>query len=384
MEGQKINSLNSKDDWPIVAICYDFDKTLSPQDMQNIGLIPKLKCKVEEFWSQSNGMAKEHKMDKILMYMKLITDKAGACCEKITREDFNLLGKDITLFPGVESWFERINNIAKSLEIKVEHYIISAGLKEIIEGTSIANCFTGIYASEFYYDEYGKPVWPCQVVNYTTKTQYLFRINKNCLDLGDEDSVNQYIDKDERRIPFYNFIYIGDSETDIPAMKIVKQGGGTSIGVYNPEYCDLERVKKLLKHDRINYFAPADYTKHQKLEKLVECVLNNIHAKHKLKQLSSQQMTFVDDLETLNNFVRYTQNYISEDDLSIEGIKGIESQAKKILKKIKDKLIKEYVDNVKIVGLNEIESSVNQTQKLLKKTFDAVKKKNNELPKISN
>ena len=193
--------MREKTSWPIVAICYDFDKTLSPKDMQNFGLIPKLGCKVSAFWKASNKIAQEQGMDKILAYMKLIVDKAQSREEKIAREDFNALGKTIELFPGVDSWFERINKIAESLEINVEHYIISAGLKEIIEGTTIAKFFTGIYASEFYYDQYGKPMWPCQVVNYTTKTQYLFRINKNCLDMSDEDSVNQYIPNEERRIP---------------------------------------------------------------------------------------------------------------------------------------------------------------------------------------
>ena len=209
-------------DWPIVAICYDFDKTLSPKDMQEFGLIPKLKCKAKSFWKESNTMAKDNGMDKILAYMKVIVDKAGEKI-RISREDFNGLGKSIELFNGVETWFDRINAIAEKLKINVEHYIISAGLKEIVEGTSIAKYFTQIYASEFYYNQYGIPRWPCQVVNYTSKTQYLFRISKDCLDLSDEDSINDYIPHKERRIPLKRFIYIGDSETDIPAMKIVKQ-----------------------------------------------------------------------------------------------------------------------------------------------------------------
>ena len=128
------------EEWPIVAICYDFDKTLSPKDMQEFGLIPKLNCSSEEFWDQSNGMAKKEGMDKILSYMQTIIKKAGHDIS-ITEKDFNNLGKDIELFPGVDTWFGRINKIAEELNIHVEHYIISAGLKEIIKGTSIARYF---------------------------------------------------------------------------------------------------------------------------------------------------------------------------------------------------------------------------------------------------
>ncbi len=364
--------MREKTSWPIVAICYDFDKTLSPKDMQNFGLIPKLGCKVSAFWKASNKIAQEQGMDKILAYMKLIVDKAQSREAKIAREDFNALGKTIELFPGVDSWFERINKIAESLEINVEHYIISAGLKEIIEGTTIAKFFTGIYASEFYYDQYGKPMWPCQVVNYTTKTQYLFRINKNCLDMSDEDSVNQYIPNEERRIPLSNFIYIGDSETDIPAMKIVKQGGGTSIGVYNPINCDLDRVLQLLKQDRIDYLMPADYREKSKIEKAVCSVLNEIHTKFKLKHLHSQQRAFVNDLEEVDEFAEYTEQFISDGDLTLEDINSIEKKSKKIIRKIKKNIIDAHVE---VGGAVEIDMFVTKKQEYLKKKFDDKRKK---------
>lgn len=364
--------MSDKNNWPIVAICYDFDKTLSPKDMQNFDLIPKLGCKVDAFWKASNKIAKEQGMDKILAYMKLIVDKAQSRDEKIAREDFNALGKTIELFPGVDSWFERINTIAESLEISIEHYIISAGLKEIIEGTSIAKYFTGIYASEFYYDQYGKPIWPCQVVNYTTKTQYLFRINKNCLDLSDEDSVNQYIPSEERRIPISNFIYIGDSETDIPAMKIVKQGGGTSIGVYNPINCDLDRVKLLLKQDRIDYLMPADYSENSRIEKAVSSILNEIHTKFELKHLHAQQKAFVTDLEEVDEFIEYTEQFISDSDFSIEDIDSVEKQSKKIIGKIKKNIINAHAE---VGGTTEIDLFVAKKQEYLKKKFDDKRKK---------
>lgn len=350
---------------PIVAICYDFDKTLSPKDMQNFSLIPKLGCDVDEFWKESNEIAKQKNMDNILSYMKLIVDKAQSGGLKISSEDFKALGKSIELFAGVESWFDRINQIAKSLGIKVEHYIISAGLKEIIQGTPIAEQFERIFASEFCYDEYGRPVWPCRVVNYTTKTQYLFRINKGCLDLSNENSVNEYIPNEERRIPMSNFIYIGDSETDIPAMKIVKQGGGTSIGVYNPTNCDIDKVKMLIKQDRIDYLLPADYSAGSKIENTVKSILNEIHSRCELQNLHLQQLNFVNALEEIEDFVEYADKFLAEDFL-FEDISIIKRRYNKILKEFK----KEVSDKYANLGVQaEIDSFVKKQQKRLDNKF---------------
>lgn len=338
-------------DWPIVAICYDFDKTLSPKDMQEFGLIPKLKCNAKSFWKESNKMAKDNGMDKILAYMKVIIEKAG---EKIgiSRENFNALGQGIELFNGVDTWFERINAIAQELKINVEHYIISAGLKEIIEGTSIAKYFTQIYASEFYYNQYGKPSWPCQVVNYTSKTQYLFRISKDCLDLSDEDSINDYIPHKERRIPLKRFIYIGDSETDIPAMKIVKQGGGTSIGVYNPEKCNLERVKKLLEQERIDFLMPADYSEGSKIENIVKAVLKKVKAESYLSFYNGKQEAFVNELNEADRFVDYTEDFLISEDGDEERLKSLRRQGKNIVKRMKKEIKNKFMD---IGGEKEID-----------------------------
>lgn len=362
-----------QNNWPIVAICYDFDKTLSPKDMQEFELIPKLKCKVGAFWKQSTGLAKENGMDKILAYMKLIIDKAQGLGDKVSikREDFNELGKTIELFPGVDTWFERINAIAQDLQINIEHYIISAGLKEIIEGTSIAKYFTEVYASEFYYNQYGAPSWPCQVVNYTSKTQYLFRISKDCLDLSDEDSINDYIPHRERRIPLQRFIYIGDSETDIPAMKIVKQGGGTSIGVYNPDKCNLDRVKKLLKQERIDFLMPADYSKDSRIEKIVKSILKKIRADYYLSSYNSVQESFVDELNEVDEFIEYTQEFLSNKDINQDDLKTIQKQAKKILQRMKKKLELDYVD---IGGAHEIEVYIQEKEDALKNLFEKKEK----------
>lgn len=365
-------SKNYDNNWPIVAICYDFDKTLSPKDMQNFELIPKLKCKIGPFWKEAGKLAKENGMDKIIAYMKLIVDKAKARKEKLSREDFNKLGKGIELFPGVESWFSRINKIGENCHLNIEHYIISAGLKEIIDGTSIRDSFEEVYASEFYYDEYDAPCWPAQVVNYTSKTQYLFRISKNCLDLSDEESVNNFIPDAERRIPLKHFIYIGDSETDIPAMKIVKQGGGASIGVYNPVSCNLEKVSKLLKQERIDFLMPADYSEGSRIETSVSSILHKISANNSITDLNNKQKDFVNDLEVLDDFVEYTKRYLTQGDITIDDLKSIEKQGKKILKKIK----KDVLDcHAETVGNSEIETVVKNKEELLKNLFNEKRKK---------
>ena len=290
---------------PVVAICYDFDKTLSPKDMQNFSLLPKLNCPAERFWAESNEFAKKHGVDKILAYMYLILHKAQAARVRLSEQDFKDMGRDIELFNGVESWFGRIDAYAARIGVSAEHYIISAGLKEIIAGTSVADRFTEIYASSFIYDEYGAPEWPRQVVNYTTKTQYLFRISKNSLDLSDEETVNRYIPDGERRIPFCNFIYIGDSDTDIPAMKIVKNGGGTAIGVYNAKNGDMERACTLISQGRVDYLLPADYFEGGILEDTVKSVMRKIAADRQLGALNERQRAYAEEVARAEDVKRY-------------------------------------------------------------------------------
>lgn len=298
---------------PIVAICYDFDKTLSPKDMQEYSLLPKLGCQAKEFWEESNTYAKANGMDRILSYMKLICEKCAKKDIAITEKDYKRMGKSVELFNGVDTWFDRINKFCYDNDIEVEHYIISAGLKEIIEGTPIAKQFTKIFASSFIFDSYGKPTWPRQVVNYTTKTQYLFRINKDCTeDLSDESSVNQYLDEEKRRIPFRNFVYIGDSETDIPAMKLVKKGNGYSIGVYNPSLVDIEKTSKLIQQNRINFFAPADYAEGSKLEKIVKDIIIKIKESEKLIKLNNKQKELMDKISYLKSFGPFVENELKD------------------------------------------------------------------------
>lgn len=369
------------EEWPIVAICYDFDKTLSPKDMQEFGLIPKLNCSSKEFWDQSNGMAKKEGMDKILAYMMTIIKKAGHDIS-ITKKDFNSLGKDIELFPGVETWFERVNKIAQEAHVNVEHYIISAGLKEIIQGTSIAPCFKEIYASSFLYSASGEAYWPRQVVNYTTKTQYLFRINKNCLDLSDEDSVNEYKEDEERRIPFTNFIYIGDSETDIPAMKIVKNGGGIAIGVYDPHTKNMDKVMPLLKQKRIDFLTPADYSENSRIEQLVTKSLKKISESNALTRLNRRQKEMVENLKKAQNLVEFVRVFLHTVQIEGDELKFLRAQMLSKLKHVRKDLYLQFGD---IISSGETDTYLDKVECEMKKLFSHKSKelKDNKLRQLT-
>lgn len=257
---------------PILAICYDFDKTLSPDDMQAQGYIQSIDYEIAEFWKQSNQLATDNDMDQNLAYMYMMSSKSRGKV-LFTKETLRKDGSRVQLFPGVKTWFDRINEYGKNKGVIVEHYIISSGLKEMIEGTEVADKFKKIYASSFYFDKDGVAVWPAQVVNYTNKTQVLFRIEKGVLDINDQ-AVNSYFEPNQYRVPFRNMVYIGDSDTDIPCMKLVNINGGHSIGVYNSETEDKSKVFRMLDENRIKYFAPADYTQGADLECLVKKIID--------------------------------------------------------------------------------------------------------------
>jgi 2-hydroxy-3-keto-5-methylthiopentenyl-1-phosphate phosphatase len=228
-------------------------------------------------------------MDQILSYMYvMLTEARGK--KLLNRNEFTMLGKSVELFQGVTSWFQRVNAYAEELGICLEHYIISSGLKEIIEGTPIAKEFKEIYAAEFFYDEQNVPVRPAMAVNYTSKTQFLFRINKGVLDVTDHTALNAYTPEDRRRIPFRNMIYIGDGFTDVPCMKLVKVNGGHSVAVYSDKK---ETAHSIMQQGRIDYIAPADYQEGSKLENTVFAILDHIRAQNILLDKKFQDSTEV-------------------------------------------------------------------------------------------
>lgn len=270
--------MKKQDGNKVLAICYDFDKTLSPTDMQAQGYIQSVGYDVDEFWKKTNALASANDMDGNLAYMYVMMDEARGRLI-FNREKLEEYGSKVQLFPGVSGWFERINEYGRQNGITVEHYIISSGLKEMIDGTEIAKkgVFTKVYASSFYYDERGVAIWPAQVVNFTNKTQFLFRIVKGVLDVND-NKVNEYFKPEDLHVPFRNMVYIGDSDTDIPCMKLVNVNGGHSIGVYHPETKKKDRVLQMLRDNRVRYIAPADYTEGSELDDLLKAIIKKTAA----------------------------------------------------------------------------------------------------------
>lgn len=259
---------------PTIALLYDFDKTLSIKDQQEYTFIPSLGMEASEFWGEADRISKENNMDRILAYMFLMIKQAKKKGIEINRDAFRKLGEDVGLLPGVKTWFKRINDYGKSKGVRIEHYIISSGLKEIMEGTSIAKNFKRIYACEFHYNTNGNADWPAQVVNYTTKTQFIFRISKGALDLYDDSVVNSYMPMHSRSVPYSNMIYIGDGLTDVPCMKLVRDRGGESIALYHGK--NKERCQKLLLENRVGFICPANYSKNSELETTIKTIIDKM------------------------------------------------------------------------------------------------------------
>jgi len=272
----------------LVAMIYDFDKTLCDKDMQEYSFIPNLGMNPSEFWKATDDFCNKEKMDKILACMYMMLKETKKDNKNITKEYLNSLGKDINFFPGIIDWFDRINKYGEKMGLKIEHYIISSGLKEIIEGTKISDKFKEIYACEFLYNEDGNAVWPKISVNYTTKTQFLSRINKGVLDISNDKLLNKKMLDEERRISTKNMIYFGDGFTDIPSMRMTRETGGYAIAVYQNN--DKKIVKDLLNDNRIDFYAKADYRENCEIDMLIKNILKDISIKQKLKEIHNTQL----------------------------------------------------------------------------------------------
>jgi hypothetical protein len=273
---------------PIIALMYDFDHTLSPKDMQEYSFIPSLGMEASEFWSESDRIAKENQMDRILSYMYLMIKLAKKNNVGIKKDDFMKLGANVEFFPGVKGWFKHINDIGEQLGVEVQHFILSSGLKEIVEGTPISKYFTKIYACEFHYNTNGNADWPKQAVNYTTKTQFLFRISKGVLDVLDDERLNTRMSEDERPIPFRNMIYIGDGLTDVPCMTVVKSRGGEAIAIYEKDHKD--KVHQLLEEGRVGYICQGNYSLNSNLTTIVTQKIKQIALQDELAREHERQV----------------------------------------------------------------------------------------------
>ena len=272
---------------PIVALIYDFDGTLSPGNMQEFGFIQAVGKTPEEFWTLSDGLAAGQDASNVLSYMKMMFDEAKKNNIKLRRSDFRKFGKHIELFQGVKEWFGLVNEYGEAHGVRIEHYINSSGLKEIIEGSPLAKEFKHIFACTYIYNDDGEAVWPGIAVDYTAKTQFIFKINKGIFSAHDNKMVNESIAEDKKRIPYSRMIYFGDGETDIPCMKIVSMFGGHTIAVYNPENPKKKAfAEKLKRQGRASFIAPADYRKESRTFQVVCAIIDKIKADYELSRLA--------------------------------------------------------------------------------------------------
>ncbi|MFD0836024.1 HAD family hydrolase [Mariniflexile aquimaris] len=282
-----------------IAFIYDFDKTLSPKDMQEYSFLPDINMEPKQFWAEVGKESKMQKADNIITYMQLMIEKAKANGKEneLTKVALKNKGKNIELFNGVEGWFDLINDYAKELGAVIEHYIISAGNKEILEGTSIAKNFKKIYGCSFRFDNNDVAKSAGLAINYTNKTQFIFRINKGLLDEWDNSKINDYVPDADRSFPFENMVYFGDGDTDIPCMKLVKEKGGYSIAVYKPN-SSKKKVEKLLRDGRVNFFYPADYSENKEIFKFCKLIIDKMVSQNKLKLEEKKQSLKVDPLKS--------------------------------------------------------------------------------------
>lgn len=269
-----------------IALIYDFDGTLAPGNMQEYDFIPAVGKSNKEFWSEANTLAEEQDADMVLTYMARMIQEAKSKGLSLRREAFQESGRKVSLYRGVKEWFGRINRYGEERGIRILHYINSSGLTEIIEGTEIAHEFRKIYACSFLYDVDGIAYWPAVAVNYTNKTQFIFKINKGVESVYDSTQVNRYIPEDDRPVPFKHMIYVGDGTTDIPCMRLVKNFGGHSIAVFNPEQeSGRESLGSLIHDNRVNHICPADYTEGGEMDRVVKMIIDKMSLDDKLEKM---------------------------------------------------------------------------------------------------
>ena len=280
---------------PIIALLYDFDKTLCTQDMQNYAFIPSLGMDPDAFWKEANTFGWQQEMDGILAYMYTMLRKCNELGIPLTRESLVEKGRSIELFPGVKEWFGRINAFGESLGVEIEHYVLSSGLKEIIEGSGISHEFKMVYASEFYYDETGTPVWPKLDVNFTAKTQFVYRINKGVLAVSNDKDLNASMPDDSKRIPYTNMIYVGDGLSDVPCMKMMRAYGGQAIAVYQAG--NRLGVEELLSRGRVDFIFPADYREGTALDSTVKNIIRKMAITDALVAENTEQLKSVGQFE---------------------------------------------------------------------------------------
>lgn len=268
-----------------LAIMYDFDKTLSTTDMQNYAFIPALGLTPDEFWGKTTEFAQKTGCERILSYMYVMLNEAKKKGIEVTREFLRECGSNIKFFPGVLEYFSRINEYGKSKGVEIEHYLISSGTKEIVEGCPIYNEFKKAWACEYYFDEEGKPVWPKLAINFTQKTQFFFRVAKGALEITDDAGVNEKTKDDEMSVPYTNMVYLGDGMTDIACMTLVHKNGGNSIAVYQNQKGSKDKVRQINKDSRCDFIAYADYREGTQIDKILKMIIDKIALQRDMKEI---------------------------------------------------------------------------------------------------
>jgi hypothetical protein len=258
--------------------------------MQDEVVFPVFGIDGPKFWKRCAELVRDHGYDNELAHMKVLLDTLGM--DRPTNIELKKLGQKLNFYKGLPEMFDEFQNGLLTAEhlangITVEHYIISSGLKVLIEGSRLQPYVREIFGCEFAEDDQGRITFPKRVISHTQKTQFLFRINKGLLDMSQD--VNDHMDAEIRPIPFPNMIYIGDGPTDVPCFTVMTKNGGQAIAVYNPNDPDRAGFKKcyqLSTHaDRVNHIAPADYRPgthlRMLLEQMVQETADRVVAQHK-------------------------------------------------------------------------------------------------------
>ncbi|UCD74095.1 MAG: haloacid dehalogenase-like hydrolase [Phycisphaerales bacterium] len=225
----------------IIALVLDFDDTLAPDSTS--GFLRTLGVDADHFWAGHVQQLLDDDWDPIPAYLWRMIELSNSRPEgdRITRDKLSAWGRQITFFEGVEDLFDTLREEAQRIdpEIAVEFYIISSGIGEVLRTTSIFPQLKDVWACEFHYNERGEIVYPRNVVSFTEKTKYLYRISKGLIGekwRGKPFAVNERMVPDDYRIPFKKMIVVGDGHTDIPCFALVKRYGGYPFGVYDPEH----------------------------------------------------------------------------------------------------------------------------------------------------